>query len=390
MMTTNIDTDTIIDYFPMEGELKEGDIFTLLYHMYKNSISGLLKVTAAAEGYEKQMVIEDRKIVFAISNSEQDTFGAHLLKHNVIDEDTYFKTEGYMKKNKKRFGRALIELGYLNYDQTWTWVRDHLKSIIYSFFTIESGKYQVLTNPERGIENIVLDMDIITVIVEGMRHFQSNEFLEKKFESIDHLYVINTKMLTHMDLKPYEIHVFDLVKRNSKLEDIITRSELLEFDTLRLLYLFVILEVISPKPGVPETEPPSIPTVTVEMENVVGLSTFTSFEEALRHYNMKYELIYKTLSKEIGPIALSLLLKAIEDIMENLPTYFQKIQLNSDGRIDEDTVLKLVWYHDFNKNIGQFLKGLEEILYTEIYTVKKHLGIEYEQQVLKWINGIGN
>ena len=76
--------------------------------------------------------------------------------------------------------------------------------------------------------------------------------------------------------------------------------------------------------------------------------------------------------------------------MENLPSYFQKIQLNSDGRIDENTVLKLVWYHDFNKNIGRFLRGLEEILYTEIYTVKKHLGIEYEQQVLKWINGIGN
>jgi hypothetical protein len=385
-MTTDIDTDTAINYFPIEGELKEGDIFTLLYHMYKNSISGLLEVKVAAEGYEKQMVIEDRKIVFAKSNLKQDAFGAHLLKHNVIDEDTYKKTEQYMKKNKKRFGRALIELGYLNYDQIWTWIQDHLKSIIYSFFTIESGKYRILINPERDIENIVLDMDIIPVIVEGMRHFQSKEFLEKKFESIEHLYVINTKMLTHMDLKPYEIHVFDLVKRNSKLEDIITRSELLKFDTLRLLYLYLVLEVISTKPGVREVGPPSV----VEIENVVGLSTFTSFEEALRHYNMKYELIYKTLSKEIGPIALSLLLKAIEDIMENLPSYFQKIQLNSDGRIDEDTVLKLVWYHDFNKNIGHFLKGLEEILYTEIYTVKKHLGIEYEQQVLKWINGIGN
>jgi len=386
MMTTN--TDTVTDYFPMEGELNEGDIFTLLYHMYKNSISGLLKVTVAAEDYEKQMVIEDRKIVFAISNLKQDAFGAHLLKHNVIDEDTYNKTERYMKKNEKRFGRALIELGYLNYDQIWTWVQDHLKSIIYSFFTIESGKYKILTNPDREIENIVLDMDIITLMVEGMRHFQSKEFLEKKFETIEHLYAINTKMMTHMDLKPYEIHVFDLVKRNSKLTDIITRSELLRFDTLRLLYLFLVVEVISTKPGVLEVEPPSISAV--EMENVVGLSTFTSFEEALKHYNMKYELIYKTLSKEIGPIALSLLLKAIEDIMENLPTYFQKIQLNSDGRIDEDTVLKLVWYHDFDKNIGHFLKGLEEILYTEIYTVKKHLGIEYEQQVLKWINGIGN
>jgi hypothetical protein len=389
-MTTDSDTDTDIDteYFPMEGELKEGDIFHILYHIYKNSISGLLILKVETDGYEKQMVIEDRKIVFALSSLKQDAFGTHLLKHNIIDEDTYNKTNRYMEKNKKRFGRALIELGYLNYDQIWKWIQDHLKTIIYSFFSIKSGKYLVLANQKRDIENIVLDMDIITVIVEGMRRFKSNEFLEKKFETIENLYVCNTKMVTQMDLKSYENHVLDLVKRNSKLDDIITRSELLRFDTLRLLYLFLVLEVISTKPGVGavETEPESV----MEMENIVGLSTFTSFEEALKHYNMKFELIYKTLSKEIGPVALSLLLKAIEDIMENLPSYFQKIQLNSDGRIDENTVLKLVWYHDFNKNIGRFLRGLEEILYTEIYTVKKHLGIEYEQQVLKWINGIGN
>ena len=92
--------------------------------------------------------------------------------------------------------------------------------------------------------------------------------------------------------------------------------------------------------------------------------------------------------KEIGPISLSLLLKAVEDIMENLPSYFRKIQLNPDGTINEELILKSVWYHDFDEYIGEFLRGLEEILYTEIYAVKKHLGVEYEQQVLKWINGI--
>ncbi|MCP4149009.1 MAG: hypothetical protein GY757_14775, partial [bacterium] len=91
-----------------------------------------------------------------------------------------------------------------------------------------------------------------------------------------------------------------------------------------------------------------------------------------------------------GPIAHSLLLKAIEDIMENLPFFLQKMQLNSDGRIDDEALLKTLWYHDFDKNCGEFLRGLEEVLYTEIYAVKKHLGMEYEQQVLKWISGIGS
>lgn len=372
------------DYFPMEGNIKEGDLFSLLYHLYKHSFSGVLTVTTP--DYEKQMIIEDRKIVFALSNQNEDAFGDHLLKNDVITREIYEKTGQYMEKNETRFGRALVELGFLNYDQIWTWVQDHLKSIIFSFFTIKSGYYRFATDFDRDVENIVLDLDIVSVIVEAMRHFKSKDFLEEKFEVVEDLYVCkkSTKMLTTLDLKPYELHVFDLVKRCSHLEDIIKRSELLEFDTLRLLYLFLVLEAISTTPEADECEPP------LPEENVVSRSVFTSFDEALKHYNMKYELIYKTLSKEIGPIALSLLLKSIEDIMENLPSYFRKIQLNSDGKIIENTIIKSLWYHDFDKNISEFLRGLEEILYTEIYAVKKHLGVEYEQQVLKWIKGVGN
>ena len=364
----------------MEGKLEEGDIFSILFHIYKNSISGLLEIES--NQCRKQLVIEDRKIVFALSHRKEDAFGEHLLKKKIIDLDTYTKTSRLMEEKNTRFGRALIELGYFNYDQLWSWILDHLKTIVYSFYETRSGKYRIVPNHERDIENIVLDLDLMEVIVEGVRRFNSRDFLEAKFEIVEHLYVCNPRVLTHMDLKPYEMHVFDLVKRNTSLEDIVKSSELLEIDTLRLLYLFLVVEVISTQQGSTECEPSTLP------EEVAGLSTFTSFEEALKHYNLRYELIYKTLSKEIGPIALSILLKAIEDIMENLPTYLQKINLNADGRIDEGTVLKLLWYHDFEKNIGPFLRGLEEILYTEIYAVKRHLGTAYEQQVLKWINGI--
>ena len=75
--------------------------------------------------------------------------------------------------------------------------------------------------------------------------------------------------------------------------------------------------------------------------------------------------------------------------MENLPGYFQKVQLNPNGGINEE-LLKSVWYQDFDSHAGGFLRGLEEILYAEIYMVKKHLGVEQEQQVLKWLNKTGS
>jgi len=367
-----------------EGPIKEGIIFSILYYFYKKSISGTLVVQG--ENCEKKMFIEHKKIVFAASNGREDAFGSYLLKNELIDNDIFQKTSQYMSNKDRRFGRALIELGYFNYEQIWTWVPNHLKSIVFSFFDIQSGTYRILIEQNHEKENIVLDMDILSIILEGIRRLKSRQFVEKIFENIKELYVIDSKTISQLDLKPYEIHVFDLVRRGNELKDILKRSELLEFDTLRLLYLFLVLEIISPQ------KPAEKVKISSDNEplSAVNTSTFHSFEEALRYYNMKYELIYKVMLKEIGPIALSLLLKAVEDIMDNLPTYFRKIQLNPDGSINGETLLKSVWYYDFDQYIGEFLRGLEEILYTEIYAVKKHLGVDYEQQVLKWINGIGS
>ncbi|UCH92853.1 MAG: DUF4388 domain-containing protein [Candidatus Aminicenantes bacterium] len=371
---------------PLEGEIKEENLYSILYYIYKESISGTLVVQT--ENVEKKMLIENNKIVFAASNGKEDAFGDYLLKNNLIDKDIYHKTSQYMEKNNKRFGRALIELGYFNYEQLWTWIPNHLKAIVFSFFDLRCGTYRILMEYEKQTENIVLDMDILSVIVEGMRRFNSKTFLEKKFAGIEHLYVIDSKTMTQLDLKPYEIHVFDLVRKVTSLKDILRQSELLEFDTLKLLYLFLILEIISPQKSTEESKVSPGKETAKEVKGI-NASTFNSFEEAIRYYNMKYEIIYKVMLKEIGPISLSLLLKAVEDIMDNLPSYLQKIQLNPDGSINEELVLKSVWYYDFDEHIGEFLRGLEEILYTEIYAVKKHLGVEYEQQVLKWINGIG-
>jgi hypothetical protein len=365
-----------------EGGFGEGDIFPILYHVYKESISGILVVESGS--LEKRLIIEDGKIVFASSNQKEDSLGPFLLAQQLIDEEVYDKTSRYMVEHQTRFGRALIELDIFNYEQIWTWVPNQLKSIVFSFFDIKSGYYRMLLDRQRDVENIVLDMNILDVLVQGIRSFKSQQFLEKQFKDVEQLFICNSRLLQQLNLKPYELHVFDLVRRESRLNKILKWSELLEFDTLRLIYLFLVLEIMSTSKckEKPETEP--------EIERFPRPSAFTSFEEALRYYNLKYELIYKVMLKEIGPISLSLLVKAVEDIRENLPGYFQKIQFESSGGINEEPLLKAVWYHDFDEHIGEFLRGLEEILYTEIYAVKKHLGVEYEQQVIKWIKGTGN
>jgi len=384
--------------FSLEGKIEEGDIFPVFYHIYKNDLSGILIVRYG--DCEKRIFIRDRKIIFATSTRREDSFGDFLLRKQLIDRPTYNTAIQYMLKSKKRFGRALLELGLFSYDQIWTWIPNHLKAMVHSLFHIKNGSYRMSVKEEAdiGIENIVLDMDMLSVLVEAAREYEAKTYMEKKFEEISNLYIWNAHapLVNHLELKPYEIHVFDLVRRWSKLEDILSHSELLEFHTYRILYLLLVLEIISTNPNIQTPQPDSFP----EMENPDAdiypshptgrLSVFNSFDEALKYYNIRYEMIYKVMLKEIGPISISLLTRAIEDIRDNLPTYLQRVQLKPDGTIDEGLMSKALWYYDFNRHVGDFLRGLEEVLYTEIFAVKKHLGVEYEQQVLKWLKGIEN
>jgi hypothetical protein len=366
-------------YFRISGDLKEIDFPIILYNMHQKEISGTLIIKN--KNYEKRVVIRNKRVIFANSNDIKDSFEKYLLRNNIINQKILKKTSEYVKRNVINFRRGLIELGYINYDEVWKYKKDHLKDIIFSLFNLHEGDYEILTDDNDIDENIVLNIDIPSIITEGMRNSDIIKIYNNSVRDIDDVYPLHSEIISNLELKDYEIHILDLVRKASSIDEIIKKSELLEKDTLRILCMFLVLEIISEK-RIERKE------INIE-ENISGLHSFNSFEDALKHYNMKYEMIYKLLSKEIGPIALSILFKEVNNIVDALPFCLQKIKLNTNGTLKEDMILKSVWYYDFGKQGMEFLKGLEEILYAEIYAVKKHLGIDYEQQILRWINSKG-
>jgi hypothetical protein len=374
--------------FPLSGEIQPLDFPSVLFGMHKQSISGTLELHHSSR--ISTVFVENKKVIFVSSGSEAHTLRQYLIEEKIIDNSTAKRAVERMKKKKIRFGRALLELGLLDNDGLWKAVQDHLKFLVFSFFHFDDTEYRINTEKPEIDERIILNEDIVSLIIHGMRNFGDKSILYKKLERIDRVFHYKPETAGTMNLKPYELHILQLVENESSVKKILKMSELLKFDTLRILYMLMVLDVISNEkielPLKRSFDPSGRKTTFSEEDGVVRNSTFISFDEALEYFNMKYEMIYKILSKEIGPIALSILSKSIEDISEKLPFFLKKVTLKTDGSVQKTPILKSVWYYDFEQYIGQFVKGLEEILYAEIYAVKKHLGIEYEQQILKWIH----
>ncbi len=367
-------------FFSLTGKVKEIGVPDILAHMYRQFVDGTLVVRSGAVC--RKIFIHNQKVIFASSNSETDSLGNFMIRNGVIDRQVFQEANDFMSKYRTRFGRALLELGVLDADGLWLWVGKQLKEIVYACFGMLDGDYEVMTDDDPPQENILLDVDIPSLLVEGSRQSVAMELIHQKMDRMTELYVQKEDLSGKIGFKPYELHILELVKRERKSGEILKRSELLESDTLRVLYLFSLLGIVAPQQAELSQES--------ETEKVVSCRSFNSFEEALKYYNMKYELIFRVLSKEIGPIAQSILIRAIEGIEGSLPSYLRNVQLTPGGSIKKEKILKSLWYHDFDSYVGELLRGLEEILYAEIYSVKKHLGVEYEQQILKWINPTGN
>ena len=367
-------------HLPISGSLGEFDFAAILARMHSQALDGQLKIVAAA--FTKTLWLQDGGIVFAQSSRIEDSLGSFLLGRGVIDREQFEKSRRRMQKHGSRHGRALMEMGLLTPEQLWNEVSAHLHAILFSLFPLRAGRYEIGSLPADSRENIRIEVHIPLAILEGVRLIVDEEFIASRFEPGMSLYPSPDKRLPGVPLKPYESHVLSLVTDGCGVDEVVAGSELLRFNTLKVLYALLRLGLVcdSRQPARHAAPTPSsaqLPT------------TFTSFDEALQYYNTRFEYIYRVLSKEIGPVAHSILADSITTIRDSIPPCFQVLEMGPDGRVDEKSVLKSIWYEDFAVHSNEFLRGLEEILYAEIYAVKRHLGKEHETQILRWIRESG-
>jgi hypothetical protein len=364
--------------FAQTGSLGRWDVPSILQCMNRFGIDGQLQIRSV--GWEKSVFIEEQRVRFASSTLEEDTLGSFLLRRKVIDADVYKRSTEYMRQNKVKHGRALLEMGIIRHDHLWEHVLGQLRHIVFSLFSLRAGEYAIHPIEAPLNQNIALNNDIPTLLIDGIRQIADHGFIDSRFAADGELFPRKIEKQLQIKLKPFELHVLHLVRNHNRIDDVLACSELLPFDTLKTLYLLRVLDAISDQPGneSPETAAP------------VARHSFATFQEALAYFNGKYTYIYRLLSKQIGPVAQSILSDSVADIMETLPPFFAHLQLSADGSLDDEPLLKALWYRNANETMPEFLRGLEEILYAEVYAVRKHLGRESEQAILQWIREAGD
>lgn len=366
----------------IKGKISETKVPEVFSSVIKSGFKDC-NILFLSNGHTRTLRIKDNRIVFIYSDDPGDTFHEFLVTNSQLTGSDLKNAVSFSETNSTGLGRSLCELDLLSYHDLWRYVTDHQNQLLDSICNTRTGEYSIYEHSDEINENIKLDIQLSGVILHLIRKTDLSELIRDKFEIVNKIFMKNRQPELPGDILLYEEHILHLCLKYRDINRILKASELKEADTLKYIFYFYLTDVIS-------TEKTGI-TKEKHINDYISVNiSFSSYEEALKHYNIKFEMIYKILSKEIGPVALSILSKSIDDIRDNLPVFLKGAELDKNGKLIDKKILKKVWYHDFENHSAEFVRGLEELLYAQIFAVKKNLGIEYENQILKWLKGTGS
>src|SRR5205085_11966945 len=134
---------------------------------------------------QRTLVWKDGDIVFATSNSPEDSLGRFLLRNGKITQEQYEDSKRRVTATT-RHGKLLVQMGAISPKDLWWGVKNQALEIIYSLFSWSEGRFEFCeTHEELAGEKIVLSLNTSSGIMEGIRRLDESERIREKMRSVD-------------------------------------------------------------------------------------------------------------------------------------------------------------------------------------------------------------
>ncbi|GAB4539095.1 MAG: hypothetical protein Fur0020_08050 [Thermodesulfovibrionia bacterium] len=233
---------------------------------------------------EKRVYVDKGNMIFSASNQPSDSLGAFLLRKGIITKEQFIEATKEMKRIGKRFGHALVNLGYLTPHQLFDSVRGHVEDIILSLFDLEDGRFFF---EEGGIpteETIRLSISPGNLIYYGVKRIRDVDRLKAILPMDGIVYFSSNPIRLFQDIRIDEPgkRVLSCIDNKSTIEDVIKRSGLEPSEAIKSIYGFMSIRLLL-----------TTPNSTISVEEIMDALRDESEEVLKRQIDEMYEMYEK-------------------------------------------------------------------------------------------------
>jgi Domain of unknown function (DUF4388) len=278
----------------LTGSLEETRVPEILSGLFQRKETGTLFLNR--QHIEKNLYLEEGKVVFASSNDPDEQLGALLLRRNKV---TYHQLQESAPKvdRGKRLGTVLVIEEIIQPSELYQAVMDQIKEMVYSVFDWDDGRFEFRPGPLSQKEVITLNLSAPELIINGMQRIWRWSWIRKAVPSLDAVFRKKdgwSPIVRKMSLTREMETILDLFDRPRTLIEVLQISDLGNFETCRLIWSFLILGIIEEILVAPEWA----------KEAPAAIATQLSSQETTQQSTQKIPLTEQTTSENASEIAL--------------------------------------------------------------------------------------
>jgi hypothetical protein len=291
------------------------------------------------------------------------SFGPYLVQSGAVDGQL-IKKAAAEKSRSAVFLKSLLKQDTVSAHKIWSCAEAFFRQEIKALFSQTEDRFTFQAEKELPSLHRLFLLSIPELILEGSRGISDPDLIRRfspQEEDIIHLRTVPALSEITTGLHPVETYVLDLIDGRKTVAELKEGSQLNDKDTEKIVFLLFnlgILEIRQPLGG------------GSQMGRLTP-SDIKTLLEALNHQSMA---IFRYISKEIGPVAQTVLDKYFHDAKSHISPLFQPVRLLQEGSLDIQPLLKKQALLTNKSAQGELLRGLNEILAAEILAVRKTLG----------------
>lgn len=357
-----------------EGDLRRIQIADVL--SFVSIIRGSGKLVLRQGRLERTLHWREGEIVFASSNSNEQSLGQFLLRNGKITEEQYQESAARVGPNM-RHGKVLVQMGAISPNDLWWGLKNQALEIIYSLFTWNEGSFSFIEAEEVVQERIALPINTSSAIMEGIRRIDESVRIREKITSLDMVFAKVAGAVPNfqeLEMSEDEVALYQNIDGQLTVRELIGKSELTDFEVTRMLFQLLMARFIEVAPEEKETRP-----VFLDVEDEPELLKIIST------YNDMFGRLFESLAAAVGEdAARDLFMNAMENAASD--DLWHGVFFDQYGRFDENMLMANISELPFERRKFVLDEGLNALLSVQLFEVSQHLDAAGKRDVFRFIS----
>jgi len=341
----------------------------MLFELWEKHRTGLLQISQ--NGVKKTFCLLKGEISAINKYFPEKEFFDWLIETGKIQPPLRLNHNLLGSEKASSVVAILIEQGFIQPDEAFKMIADFLETKLSEFFVLPDWPAAFIEENFAAEDIILTGISAPAIILKGLKKISGLEAYRRWLPSENTLLFRQVPVyVSRLGLTQSDFYIWNLLQTPRTFSWLLENSWLGPEETRKTVLILACLRLLDfnrQGPG------------QIDGSQAEGLD----LERSLAQFNEKANFIYRYVAKQLGPVAFNLLEKSYREVQDYLDPIFLNLEIKPDGSFEPRAMLRISLnsLEPVQKKI--FLRGFDEILAAEMLLVKKTLGNQHEENLIK-------